>query len=600
MYRILANDLRLMCAKMADWAGSGHLGMPLGMADVATVLWLDFMKWNNSCDWSNRDRFILSCGHGSALLYSIMYFIGIISLEDCKQFRKFGSITPGHPEKSVKHGIEMTTGPLGQGLAWGIGMAYSSGLYPELDYYTYIFCSDGDLMEGISHESIALAKVLNCKRCIVFWDDNGVTIDGAVSASTFGDLGEIFKCHGWEIFEVDGHNHDAIREVIVKAKSIDGPSCIRCKTKIGLGLKEVATNKAHSCKGDLKYLKDKLQINYDEIPEEHLAWWRRVKQRGAVSEMEWRSRYPNFEIKSNIDLNKCFNNTNLNKVSTRSLIGAMLAGSDGYIVGSADLGDSTYTSKYDNYINFGVREHAMVAIMGGMSLCGEKVVAATFLAFIDYARPAIRLAALMKTKLIIVATHDSIATGEDGPTHQPIEQLNSYRLMPNVRIWRPANVAEMCAAWVDSIDHNGPTVIACSRQEIEMFQSSIENCAMGGYIVVDCPNPQITIIATGSEVKLAMEAAKLLHKIEVRVVSMPCVELFDAQEYKYKQNLLCGSIVSIEAGSTGLWHKYADLCIGIDTYGASGSWERLMQEYGFSPEVISKKILTYLATCRGA
>lgn len=570
-----ANALRLLSARMTQTANSGHPGMPLGMADVCTVLWNDFINWSNkNPKWDNRDRFILSCGHGSALLYSILYCMGVAELEDLRQFRQLGSRTPGHPELDCLPGVEITTGPLGQGLAWGIGMAKAAHDLNR-NHYTYIVCSDGDLMEGIAHEALALASLWNLNNLIVLWDDNKITIDGGTSLSSKNPLENIFHAHGWEVIDCDGHDFEDIHKSIKKAQSLEKSVCIKCQTIIGFGLDTAGTAKAHgSPVKDLGQLKLNLGIEYDEVPEDILDLWQKPILRGNALMEADKSKY-DLAVEPGI-FEKIYHKIKdkiPTKTSTRKINQYIIRELDErFVIGSADLGESTCVDGA-NYLHFGVREHAMVATMGGMALYGRPVVLATFLTFLDYARPAIRLSALMKIPMTIIATHDSIGLGEDGPTHQPIEQLNSYRIMPNLDLWRPCNVEEMIAAWESSFTHKGPTIIACSRQDFEMHSSELALCRRGGYLIKEVEDSSVKLISTGSEVALAM-------KTNASVISMPCVEVFERQDKSYKDQLLAGEVISIEAGSTGFWYKYADQCIGIDEFGESGKAEELYAHFG--------------------
>jgi transketolase len=577
-----AHLLRFLSARMTHTAQSGHPGMPLGMADVCTVLWNIFMNWSNkNPTWHNRDRFILSCGHGSALLYSILYCMGVANDKDLADFRQFGSRTPGHPEIYCLPGVELTTGPLGQGLAWGIGMA-KAAMDLDQKHHIYIVCSDGDLMEGIAHEALALASLWQLNNICILWDDNNITIDGQVSLSNHNPIGNIFVAHGWEVIDCDGHNYQEIYEAIVLAKSIKKPVCIRCKTIIGYGLPQAGTAKVHgSYVQDMAQLKLNLGLDYDSPPEEILKLWQPAIDRGnAAMEHDHSSNNPHPDT-TNFCQNiykkirhKIPKYISTRKINTHIINELNIEHNNQYfIIGSADLGESTCTLNTQNYLHFGVREHAMVATMGGMSIYGRHPILATFLVFLDYARPAIRLAALMKTKMTIIATHDSICVGEDGPTHQPIEQLNSYRIMPNVHVWRPSNLEEMIAAWDSSFKHDGPTIIACTRQDLEMFESDLESCRRGGYSIRQDKNNTTKVIATGSEVSLAL-------KYDVDVISMPCAEVFEQQNPEYRAKILAdkGKMIALEAGSTAFWHKYADTCVGLDDFGASGKAKVLYQD----------------------
>lgn len=590
--------LRFLAASMVQRSKSGHLGMPLGMADVCAVLWMKFMNWSSQDPkWPNRDRFILSCGHGSALLYAVLRCMGGLSDHDCNSFRQLHSKTPGHPELDLESGIEVTTGPLGQGIGYGIGMAAAAMRYSSLDHYVYIFCSDGDLMEGVAHEAISLAGLWRCKKCIVFWDDNGITIDGKVSLCNGSDMPAIFMAHGWNVISIDGHDHDAISQAIDEARKSERPTCIQCKTIIGYGLNHANSEKAHGyLPFDMESLKKQLRIDYDVISEEHFDLWKPAIDRGNTAMKKWYDNNPGFKYVTSLpDYQQIYDrlkNSLPAKTSTRKMISTIIREDPELMVGSADLAESTCTQLHHNYINFGVREHGMISIAGGMALYGQRVAVATFLVFTDYGRPSIRLASMMKIPLIIIATHDSVGVGEDGPTHQPIEQLNSYRIMPNIDVWRPANFSEMVAAWASS--RNGPSIIACSRQDLVMFGSELSDCLHGAYIVLSAENHQVTLLATGSEVTIAIESARLLqdYNIIAQVVSMPCMEVFERQTDDYKSDILSGYVVSIEAGSTAVWYKYADLCIGIDEFGLSGNGTEVFKEMGITPDAIAERVST--------
>ena len=559
-----ASGVSVLCAKMVLKAGSGHIGMPFGMADVSVVLWTEFIRFKPH--WATRDRFILSCGHGSALLYAILYYMGYLTYQDCMNFRQLHSHTSGHPEYNPDIGIEMTTGALGQGLAWGIGMARAEMLTPDRDNYTYIFCSDGDLMEGVAYEAISLATEWNCHKCIVFWDDNQVTIDGSMTSNSRDRIVSLFS--GWNLIPIDGHNYDEIRSAIRMALSSDKPTCIQCKTVIGRGLDSQGSNKVHGIppKEELVSFIDKTDVDDAAVRK----IWDAAIKRGNKLAAHTSSSYSIDEHKYSITNS---NSNFTNKISTRKLAGSILSGNR---TGSADLGESTCMALSADYTNFGVREHAMIAIAGGMYLYGTPIVVATFLVFTDYARASIRLAALMNLSLKIIATHDSIFLGEDGPTHQPIEHLSSLRLIPNLHVWRPANYPEMIAAVEDS----ALTVIACSRQDLEMqhFKGiDLADCRMGGYIITNVANPDLTLVATGSEVVLALKCRDILELdgLQVQVVSMPCLEVFESQSNQYKTHVLSGYTVSIEAGTTALWYKYVDLPIGIDHFGVSAPMDEI-------------------------
>jgi len=637
-------------------AKSGHPGAPMGMADIAEVLWNDFLQHNpGNPKWVNRDRFILSNGHGSMLIYSLLHLTGYdLPLEELKQFRQLHSKTPGHPEYGYAPGIETTTGPLGQGITNGVGMAIAekalAGQYNRhghdiVDHHTYVFLGDGCMMEGISHEACSLAGTLGLGKLIAFWDDNGISIDGHVDGWFTDDTPKRFEAYGWHVLaDVDGHDSSALKTAIETARAMtDKPTLICCKTTIGFG----SPNKAgsHACHGaplgeeEINLTKAALGWDYGpfEVPSEIYAGWD-AKEKGARLESDWdkkfaayRSEYPElaaeFERRMNGELPAGWAagsaefiravNDKAEKIATRK---ASLNSIEGYAAllpeifgGSADLGCSNLTEwstyrpmradKADaNYINYGVREFGMAAMVNGIALHGGFVpFGATFLMFSEYARNALRMAALMKVQNIEVFTHDSIGLGEDGPTHQPVEQTATLRLIPNMSVWRPCDAVETAVAWKAAIERkDGPTSLILSRQGLDHQTRSdeqIANIARGAYILKDCAGtPEAIIIATGSEVALAMGAAEALEDRKIRVVSMPEVSLFEAQDDAYRESVIPASVtarVVVEAGVTASWYKYAGIngrIVGLDRFGESAPDADLFKEFGFTVENVVKAV----------
>ncbi len=639
----MANSVRFLVADMVEKANSGHPGMPLGMADVATVLFAKYLNVNPSdAKWFNRDRFVLSAGHGSALLYSLFYLMGYsdINLEDIKNFRQLNSKTAGHPEYGHLAGVDMTTGPLGQGISSAVGMALAERIlnakFGDLcNHYTYVMCGDGCLMEGISEEAASLAGTLKLNKLIVFWDNNNITIDGTVGQTNATDQISRFKAMGWETIQINGHRYEEIIAAIDKAHKSKAPTLIACKTTIGFGAPtKSGTSKVHGSPLGAEEIAA-MRKNFEweakefEVPADAMALWRAVGAKSVSMYSEWKQKAagnPEFSDYINNILPKNWN-TDLNtlkekviaektKVATRKASQMCLEKIIGRIPqivgGSADLAASNLTfvegmktitaQDYNgNNIMYGIREHAMAAIMNGMILHGGVIsYGGTFFVFSDYMRPAMRLAALMKLRSIYVLTHDSIGVGEDGPTHQPIEQLASYRAMPNINVFRPCDVVETAEAWELALQsEHTPSILALSRQSVPMLRvSAKENLtAKGGYIISACEGkPQATIIATGTEVSLAMEAQKILaeDKISVNVVSLPCWELFDARPKAYRDEVLgTAPRVAVEAGVSFGWSRYVgseDNVIGINSFGASGKGEEVYEHFGITVEAVVNKI----------
>jgi transketolase len=624
-------------------ANSGHPGAPMGMADIAEVLWNDHMKHNpNNPKWADRDRFILSNGHGSMLIYSLLHLTGYdLAIDDLKQFRQLHSRTPGHPEYGYAPGVETTTGPLGQGITNGVGMAIAekamAGQFNQkghniVDHHTYVFLGDGCMMEGISHEACSLAGVLGLGKLVAFWDDNGISIDGHVEGWFTDDTPKRFEAYGWHVIPaVDGHDPQALEKAIQMAKAMsDKPTLICCKTTIGFG----SPNKAgsHACHGaplgqeEINLTKAALGWEHAafEVPSEIYKGWD-AKEKGAAAEKAWnakfeayRAEYPElaaeFERRMNGDLPADWAeksaayiasvNAAAKSPATRQ---ASLASIEAYspmlpelFGGSADLGCSNLTewsgykpmdaNEVANYVRYGVREFGMSAIMNGIALHGGLIpFGATFLMFMEYARNALRMAALMKQRTIFVYTHDSIGLGEDGPTHQPVEQIASMRIIPNMSVWRPCDAVESAVSWQQAIERkDGPSCLIFSRQGLPhqpRTEAQISDITRGGYILKDCDGtPDAIIIATGSEVALAVGAAEAMAEKKIRVVSMPNVNVFEAQDVVYQGSVLPASVpaVAVEAGVTAMWYKYADKVVGIDRFGESAPADLLFKEFGFT------------------
>ncbi|PTP40946.1 transketolase [Vibrio splendidus] len=647
----LANAIRALSMDGVQQANSGHPGAPMGMADIAEVLWRGHLNHNPSNpEWADRDRFILSNGHGSMLIYSLLHLAGYeLSIEDLKNFRQLHSKTPGHPEYGYAPGIETTTGPLGQGITNAVGMAmaekalaaqFNKEGHDIVDHYTYAFMGDGCLMEGISHEACSLAGTLGLGKLVAFWDDNGISIDGEVEGWFSDDTPKRFEAYGWHVIPaVDGHDSDAINAAIEAAKADPRPTLICTKTIIGFG----SPNKAgtHDCHGaplgadEITATKAALGWEHGpfEIPADIAAEWN-AKEAGAAKEAAWNAKFDayaaahpelatEFKRRTNgelpaeweekvsaiiADLQANPANIASRKASQNALeaFGAMLPE---FMGGSADLAPSNLTmwsgSKSltgedfsGNYIHYGVREFGMTAIMNGMALHGGFVpYGATFLMFMEYARNAMRMAALMKIQNIQVYTHDSIGLGEDGPTHQPVEQIASLRLTPNMSTWRPCDQVESAVAWKLAIERkDGPSALIFSRQNLAQQDRDAEqvaNIAKGGYILKDCAGkPELILIATGSEVELAVSAAAELtaEGKKVRVVSMPATDAFDKQDAEYRESVLPADVtarIAVEAGIADFWYKYVGFggkIIGMTTFGESAPAGELFKMFGFTTE----------------
>ncbi len=647
--RQLANAIRALSMDAVQKANSGHPGMPMGMADIAQVLWNDHLKHNpGNPQWADRDRFVLSNGHGSMLLYSLLHLTGYpLTLEDLGNFRQFGSHTAGHPEVDPHLGIETTTGPLGQGLANAVGMALAEKLlgasfnrpgHEIVDHRTYVFLGDGCLMEGVSHEACSLAGTLKLGKLICFYDDNGISIDGEVHGWFTDDTPKRFEAYGWQVVPgVDGHDAAAIEVAIKAAKAeTQRPTLICCKTIIGWGApNKQGTEATHGAPlGEAEVAAARERLGWTAppfvVPDEIRAGWD-ARTRGAAAEKSWQQRlsayraaHPElaaeFERRLRGELPagwheklQDFVAATIEKpaaLATRSssqqVLNVLGAAIPEMLGGSADLTGSNNTNHKlsksvvdpadgGNYVHYGVREFGMCAMMNGVALHGGFIpYGGTFLVFSDYARNALRMSALMKQRVVLVFTHDSIGLGEDGPTHQPVEHVASLRLIPNMRLWRPCDTVETAVAWADAIDHaDGPTSLVLTRQALPLMPRTPQQVAAvkrGGYVLVDSDGaPECVLIATGSEVGVAVEAAKLLtaQGRRVRVVSMPCTSLFDAQDAAYRASVLPAGTkrVAIEAGSRDGWWRYVGLdgaVVGMDTFGASAPAKRLFEHFGFT------------------
>ena len=647
----LSNAIRFLSIDAVQKANSGHPGMPMGMADVATVLFKYHLRFNpKNPNWINRDRFILSAGHGSMLLYSLLYLCGYksVSIEDIKNFRQLNSICAGHPEYKKGTGIETTTGPLGQGLGNAVGMAIAEEIFRKkfsssiINNKTYVIASDGDLMEGISHEAMSLAGHLKLRNLIVFFDNNKISIDGSTSLSVSDNYKKRFESYGWSFLEVDGHNEKQISKAITKASKSKKPTIISCKTVIGFGSPN-KSGKASSHgsplgEDEIFLVRKKLKWKDQpfEVSQEILNEWREIGNKGELLENKWleiiNKKDPKIKkelntIMEELDLNglenlinqeklKCFESKPSLATRQCSMIAIEKISSflPQLIGGSADLSGSNNTKTNNskiinsknfngNYIHYGVREHGMAAVMNGLALYGCLIpYGGTFLIFSDYCKPAIRLSALMGLKVIYVFSHDSIGLGEDGPTHQPIEQLAGLRAIPNLNVFRPADINETLECWEIALkSKNTPSAIALSRQKVSYINpnNSKENkCEKGAYTVnLTSHESNVTLIASGTEVELALKVQKKLrdNNIHSKVVSMPCMELFDKQPEKYRNDILEENslIVTLEAGSITSWQKYIKnkgLNIGIDKFGESAPYKELYKHFKLSEDDITNFI----------
>ncbi len=647
--KTMANAVRMLAVQAVQKANSGHPGAPMGMADVATVLWTSFLKFDASQPkWADRDRFILSAGHASAMLYSLLYLTGFpdATLDDLKNFRQLSSKMAGHPEYGLLSGVEATTGPLGQGIGMAVGMALSEKVLNArfgadlVNHYTYVMAGDGCLMEGVSEEAIALAGHFKLNKLIVFWDNNNVTIDGKATLSTSTDQHKRFEANGWTVLSVDGHNPDEIHAAITKARMNETPTLIDCKTTIGFGAPTKAgTSAAHGAplgEDEINGLKQALHWPYDvfDVPAEILNAWREIGKNGKKAWADWENRLDVSPLKDAFtrqviqneipdDFKTVFNAYKEKLVAEKPVIATRKASNIALnkivpnipqiIGGSADLGASNLTKTPDsvdifadhyngNYINYGIREHAMGAMMNGLALHGGVIpYGGTFLVFADYMKPAMRLAALMKQRVIYVLTHDSIGVGEDGPTHQPIEQVAMLRAIPNMTVLRPCDALETAESWEIALHHTtGPTALILTRQNLPFLRDStlVNETAKGAYILSDTDGQRdVTLIATGSEVQLAIEAQRQLKEQNMRaaVISMPSQELFNAQPVDYQQHVLgTAPRVAVEALSDFGWHRYADAVVSMTGFGASGPAKDLFNHFGITADRVVETVLSVL------
>ena len=654
--QLCVDTLRFLAVDAVEQAKSGHPGMPLGAAPMAYVVWDRFLRHNpQNPAWLNRDRFILSAGHGSALLYALLHMTGYdLSLEELKRFRQWGSKTPGHPEYRHTPGVEATTGPLGQGFATGVGMAIAERFlagtfnrpdFPVIDHYTYVIVSDGDLMEGVSSEAASLAGTLGLDKLIYLYDDNDISIEGNTDCAFTEDVGSRFTAYGWQVISVtDGNDIQRIEGAVKTAMAEkDKPSLIIIKTHIGYGSPKQDTGAAHGEPLGMEAVKEtKKKLNWPleppfYIPEQSLTHFRQAQERGAKLERDWRDlfdkyrkTYPDLSVKfeqavhgklpqgwnSEIPLFKPEDGAIATRNASGKIMNVIAKALPNFMGGSADLSPSTMTTlnglgdfnfetPAGRNIHFGVREHAMGAIVNGMSLHGGIIpYGSTFLIFSDYMRPAIRMAALMQTHSIFVFTHDSIGLGEDGPTHQPIEQLSSLRMIPGLTVIRPADANETAAAWKLAIELHGPVALVLTRQKLPVLDPQkypiAEGVAKGGYVLIDAEagQPDIILIATGSEVHLILAARDQLitHGIKTRVVSMPSWELFDKQSSEWKEKILLPHMpkLAVEAGSPKGWREYVgdtgDV-IGLNRFGASAPGTTVMEKLGLNVDNVVKRAI---------
>ena len=638
-YRELANAIRFLSIDAVQKANSGHPGMPMGMADVATVLFRNYLKFDpRNPDWVNRDRFVLSAGHGSMLLYSLLYLTGYksVNLKDIKNFRQLNSICAGHPEFEKNSGIETTTGPLGQGISNAVGFALAEEILKAklgkkiINHKTYVLAGDGCLMEGISHEALSLAGHLKLKNLILLFDNNRISIDGPTSLAVSDDHKKRFNSYGWNYINIDGHNYNEINIALKKAQKSKKPVAISCKTKIGFG----SPNKSGKASAhgsplgvdEVKLVRKRLKWPYKsfEIPKNIFDEWRKIGSRSSIKSKKSFRESNNFFL--NTDILKKYSSIikdskreylrTLKPIATRKcseMFLNIISASKFLIGGSADLAGSNNTKTkshkiirpgnfFGNYIHYGVREHAMCGIMNGISLHSNLIpYGGTFLIFSDYCKPAIRLAAMMKQRVIYIFSHDSIGLGEDGPTHQPIEQLTSLRSIPNLNVFRPSDLIETYECWELALKNkNGPSVIALTRQNVNAVRNrlSVKNkCSFGAYeISRTSKRIKLTILSSGSETNLAIDISHKLaiEKIYSKVISMPCHELFDQQSDKYKSDILneTNLVVSIEASETNLWKKYTGingLNFGVNTFGKSAPYKNIYNFFGLnSKEIINQ------------
>ena len=656
----MANAIRALAMDAVQKANSGHPGMPMGMAEIAVALWARHLRHNPADPkWIDRDRFVVSNGHGSMLLYALLHLSGYaLSMDEIKNFRQLHSKTPGHPEVDVTPGVETTTGPLGQGMTNAVGMALAESLlaaefnkpgHTIVDHHTYVFLGDGCLMEGISHEACSLAGTLRLSKLIALYDDNGISIDGKVDGWFRDDTPKRFDAYGWNVIpNVDGHNVDAIDAAIAAAKKSDRPTLICCKTVIGKGSPNMqGSDKVHGAAlGDVEIAATRAAIDWPyapfEMPADVYAAWD-AKANGATLQSGWQTKFASYReqfpaeaaelqrrmqgtLPAQFDqtvaayIAACVEKkeTIATRKASQNAIQALAPTLPEFLGGSADLTGSNLTNWKEciavragqpgNHINYGVREFGMSAIMNGVALHGGYIpFGATFLTFSDYSRNALRMAALMKIRSIFVFTHDSIGLGEDGPTHQSVEHISSMRLIPHLDNWRPCDTVESMVAWEQAIRRqNGPSTLIFSRQNLPYMSRSpaqIADIRRGGYVLKDVANPQAILIATGSEIELAMKSAQELEsqgvRVRVRVVSMPSADVFDRQDAAYKASVLLKGVprVAVEAGVSDFWFKYVGLdgaVIGMDSFGESAPAGALFTHFGFTTEKVVAAVKSVL------
>ena len=643
LHNDLANCIRFLSIDAVQKANSGHPGMPMGMADVATVLFKNFLRFNpKNPNWLNRDRFVLSAGHGSMLLYSLLYLTGYksVTLNSIKKFRKLNSICAGHPEYHPNTGIETTTGPLGQGIANAVGFSIAEEILKKklgkeiIDHKTYVLAGDGCLMEGISHEAMSLAGHLKLKNLVMLFDNNSISIDGPTSLAVSDNFKKRFESYGWDYILIDGHNEKEIFKALKKVQKAKKPTVISCKTKIGYGSpNKSGKSSSHGSPlglDEIKLVRNALNWNYKpfKIPNKFLKEWKKIGKKGQKLENNWNKIYK----KKKELINKLQKNNftkilkteklcaikELNSLATRKsselTLNKLTSIRNNLIGGSADLAGSNNTkTKHhkivkpgdfnSDYIHYGVREHAMCGIMNGLALHSNFIpYGGTFLIFSDYCKPSIRLSALMEQRVIYVMTHDSIGLGEDGPTHQPIEQLSGLRSIPNLNVFRPADRMETIECWEHALKTSKtPSILSLTRQNLDPIRkkySKTNKCSFGAYEVLRTNKKiHLTILASGSEVNLAIETGHKLakEKIYSKVISMPCQDLFDLQSNSYKQKIINETKmkISIEAASTDSWKKYIGnngLAFGIDTFGKSAPYEEIYKHFGLTAPSIANKL----------
>ena len=640
--KTLSNSIRALSMDAVQKANSGHPGMPMGMADVSTILFKYFLRFNpKNPSWLNRDRFVLSAGHGSMLLYSLLYLTGYksVKLRDIKNFRQLNSICAGHPEYFKNSGIETTTGPLGQGISNAVGFALAEEILKKklgkdiINHKTYVIAGDGCLMEGISHESMSLAGHLKLKNLIMLFDNNSISIDGSTSLAVSDNFRKRFESYGWDYININGHNGNEIFKALKKVQTAKKPTVISCKTTIGYGSPN-KSGKASSHgsplgNNEIELVRKKLNWNYKpfQIPKELLKVWREIGKKGAKIEYEWKKKYKKKKNKIDNYFKNNFtksilkekktaikNNKSLaSRKSSETIISSLVKDNYTLIGGSADLAGSNNTKTINhkilkpgnfdgNYIHYGVREHAMCGVMNGLALHSKLIpYGGTFLIFSDYCKPSIRLAAMMGQQVIYVMTHDSIGLGEDGPTHQPIEQLSGLRAIPNLNVFRPADRLETIECWEYALkSKKAPSILSLTRQNLPPVRSkfsSSNKCSFGAYEILRTKKKiNLTILASGSEVDLAIQTSYKLakDKIHSKVISVPCMDLFNLQSNSYKKKILDETKlkISIEAGSTDCWKKFVGkngLTFGINSFGISAPYKDIFRHFGLISSKIANK-----------